>query len=53
MTYGIPETAPAMRRVTVSLKEEDWKKFVELNPEPVQWIINQIKASIAQEKETR
>lgn len=38
-----------VRKLTITLDEEDWKKFIESNPQPVQWIIEQIKKSIQAE----
>lgn len=37
---------PLVRKLTITLEEEDWRKFIESNPEPIQWIIQQIKNSI-------
>lgn len=32
-----------VRKLTITLEEDDWKKFIESNPQPIQWIIQQIK----------
>ncbi|MBI4446070.1 MAG: hypothetical protein HY645_09170 [Acidobacteria bacterium] len=32
-----------IRKLTIALDEEEWKKFVESNPQPIQWIIQQIR----------
>ena len=38
------------RRLTVPLDEDEWRRFVELHPDPVGWIVRQIRRSIRAEK---
>lgn len=37
---------PRFRKMTVTLPEEEWKRFVEAHPQPVQWIIEKIQSSL-------
>ena len=39
--------APRERVISISLNETDWQAFVRLHPQPVTWLRERIKESIA------
>lgn len=43
MTSKLLGETTLVRKLTITLEEDDWKKFIESNPQPIQWIIQQIK----------
>lgn len=43
MTSKLLGEIALVRKLTITLEEDDWKKFIESNPQPIQWIIQQIK----------
>lgn len=43
MTSKLLGETALVRKLTIALEEDDWKKFIESNPQPIQWIIQQIK----------